>query len=310
MTATYKSDEVGEPCLDLVPAPGRPPLVHADAWRDYLWERCRKIGQDHRRVTYVANGCLRILDPGAEVGKWMMEDIHGYEIARRDDGVMGSTIKRELSLLQAALNHALHRERVERVPHFEMPTVETGHRRPLTEEELDRLLASKLPRRIWLFYFVARWTGHRSRAIETLKWDRVDFQRRLINFNEPGARRTNKRRNGAYPIPDELYVVLVGAKKWADRNAPNDPYVIGLGPRGKCSTTVHRCKLALRAIGIDERGICRHTVRKTFATTRVLMGIPRPIVAKLIADSPATMDRNYFLPDSEDLRDAANMRLH
>lgn len=286
-----------------------PPYRNEDCWNDYIERHCKREGQDWRRVQYVMNHWLRIMGKDSDVSKWRIADIERYEDARRATGAMGTTIKREMSLMKAALNMALHRERIDRVPYFEMPTDASFRRRPLTEEELDRLLASKLPRRIWMFYFVARWTGHRTRAIETLPWARVNFEARTIDFNEPGARRTNKRRVDGYPIPDELYPVLVAAKKWADRRAPNDPYVIGLGKRGKCSTTFHECKKALRSIGIDERGICRHTVRGSFVTERIKRGIPRSIVAALINDNPATMDKHYVTIKTEDMREAANMRV-
>jgi integrase len=62
-----------------------------------------------------------------------------------------------------------------------------------------------------MFYVMAYWTGHRARAIETLKWERVNFEARTIDFNEPGARRTNKRRVDGFPIPDELLPRLLAA---------------------------------------------------------------------------------------------------
>jgi hypothetical protein len=87
-----------------------------------------------------------------------------------------------------------------------------------------------------------------------------------------------------------------------------DEYVIGLGPRGICSTTYHECKAALRAVGINEEGLCRHTVRKTFVTERIKAGLNPEKVAALIADNPQTMCKHYSIMNTEDLRDTANMR--
>lgn len=279
-----------------------------DCWNDYIERWSKREGQDFRRVQYVANGWLRIMGKDSDVSGWRIADVERYVDQRLSEGPMPTTVKREMSLMKAALNKALQRERLDRVPYFGMPSGESRRRRPLTEEELDRLLASKIPRRVWMFYSVSRWTGHRSRAIETLPWARVNWEARTIDFNEPGARRTNKRRVDGFPIPDELYPILVAAKKWADRRAPNDPYVIGLGPRGKCSTTFHACKAALKAIGIDEAGICRHTVRGTFVTERIKRGVSRSVVADLIGDNPSMMDKHYVTLRTEDLRAGANMR--
>lgn len=309
MTAAL--DHIEEPVCWLVPATKRPPYLLADAWRDYLWNHCRRKQQDYRRVAYVAKHWLRIMGPDSEVALWKRKDIQLYDDTRKAAGAAGSTIRREMSLQQAALNVARKWEIIDRVVHFEKPAGTLSakrDRRALTEEEFARLMKSPLPRRIRLFYLIAYWTGHRSRAIETLTWDRVNLEQRTIEFNDPALLQTNKRRVSGYPIPDELLVGLVAAKEYADKFRPADPYVIGLGNRGKCSTTYHDCKQALRAIGISEWGVCRHTVRKTFVTERLKRGIPSALVASLIADLPNTMERFYFIPKSEDMREAANMR--
>lgn len=290
--------------------PVLPPYRLDAAWNDYIERWCKKKGQDFRRVQYVANHWLAIMGKGSDVSKWKRIDIQFYEDQRRATGVMGATIRREMSLMQAALNFAKRWEMVDRVPHFEKPSGEARKRRPLTEGEYKRLMASALPRRIRMFYLLAYWTGHRSRAIETLPWTRVNFEARTLDFNEPGARKTNKRRVDGFPIPDELLPRLVSAKEYADKFRPNDPYVIGLGPRGKCSTTYHQAKAALRAVGIDESGICRHTMRKTFVTERIKKEMSADKVAALIGDNAGTMRKHYLLMETEDLRATANMTKH
>lgn len=293
----------GQPCVN-----GRPPYLHADAWRDYVQERCRRLGQDVMRVCYVARHWLRIMGPDAEPNRWKIADVARYEDVRRSEGVMPTTIRREMCLMQAALNHNKKRERLERVPHFEKPSGEGRKRRALTENEFKRLMAAPMPYRIRLFLLLAFWTGHRSRAIETLTWARVNLEARTIDFNEPGARRTNKRRVDGFPIPDELYGRLVAAKARHDAKCPSDPYVIGFGPRGKPSTTYAECKAALRAIGIDELGICRHTLRKTFVTERIKLGANPEKIAALIGDNAGTMRKHYVSLQTDDLRGTANLR--
>lgn len=288
--------------------PLRPPYLLADAWRDYIHERCRRLGQDIPRVCYVARHWLRIMGPEAEPNRWKIADINRYEDVRRSEGVMGTTIRREMSLQQAALRHGIKRERLDRAPHFEKPSQVGRVRRALTEDEFQRLMLQPMPFRIRMFFLLAYWTGHRARAIETLTWDRVHFDSRTIDFNEPGARRTNKRRVDGFPIPDALYARLVAAKERHDARCPSDPYVIGLGPRGKPSTTYAECKAALRAIGIDENGICRHTLRKTFVTERIKAGANPEKVALLIGDNAGTMRRHYSVLLAEDLRDTANFK--
>jgi integrase len=292
-------------CTELVHRPDFPnPITLLQVWRDYIHEHARRKGQDIRAITYTAKHWMNVMGIDADPGKWKRADVRQFEDARRADGVTSATIRREMCLQQAALNHALKWERLERVCYFEKPSGEGQKRRPLTEEEYARLMRSPLPRRIRMFYILAYWTGHRARAIETLPWSRVNFEARTIDFNEPGARRTNKRRVDGFPIPDELLPRLEAAYAHPRR----DEYVIGAGPRGKVSTTYHAAKAAMRAVGIDEDGICRHTVRKTFVTERIKAGANPEKVAALIADNPVTMRKHYSILLTEDLRATANMR--
>ena len=280
------------------------PVTLLDAWRDYIHEHAKARGQEIRRLVYVAKPWLRIMGIDSTPGDWKRADVRHYVDTRRAEGKSDATIRRELCLQHAALNHELHWERIAKVCYFEKPSAGSKVRRPLTEEEYRRLMRSPLTFRLRMFFVMAYWTGHRARAIETLTWDRVHFDTRTIDFNEPGARRTNKRRVDGFPIPDELLPRLEAAYQRPAR----DEYVIGRGPRGRVSTTYHQAKDALRAVGIDEVGICRHTLRKTFVTERIKAGGNPEKIAALIADNPATMRRHYSVLMSEDLRATANLR--
>lgn len=246
------------------------PMLLARAWQFYVHERARRLGQDVQRLVYVAVHWTRIMGEAAEVGKWKIADVQRFVDARQDEGVKATTIRRDMCLMQAALNHNMKRERLDRVPHFEKPSGEGSKRRPLTEEEFARIMRQPMLGRIKRFFLLAYWTGHRSRAIEELTWDRVDLERRTLDFNVPGRRLHNKRRVSGFPIPDEL---LPRLEQW--KVLAKDAYVIGLGPRGRCSTTYHDCKAVLRSVGISEHGIARHTLRKTFVTERLKLDANR-----------------------------------
>jgi hypothetical protein len=167
------------------------------------------------------------------------------------------------------------------------------------------------PRRQHLFWLIAFATGARSEAIIEATWDRVDWNRRTIDFRVPGAVYRNKRRVVA-PISDALYPRLEAA--YARRT---DDYVIGLGERGKPSCTWRGCKENLKAIGIDERGVCRHVARHTVASW-LLQGDPeRGIapasvydVAKLLGDTvmwPLEVGATCKAPDWNARRRSAAM---
>lgn len=284
-----------------------PPIL-LDLHQRYLHEKLRRKGSN---VSRPAAGFRRICEhfgPGADPTQLKIADWAEYEDSRYAKGVQSPTVRRELTFHKAAMNHAHRRERIDKVPYIEMPNGEPlSVRRPATEAEFALLMEQgEMTRRVRLFFRIAYWTGHRAQAIEQLSWDRCDLERGVIDFNLPGARKTNKRRNGAFPITDALLPILVEAKAWRDANAPLDPYVIGAGKRGGPSCTGPECKAAWKSVGIDVKGLNRHALRKTFVTERLRKGKPRDIVAQLIADKPETMGKHYAVFVMDDMRAVAN----
>lgn len=278
------------------------PLYLLKAWQFYIQERAMRLGQDIQRLMYVAHHWLRIMGPDADVTKWKRADLQVFADTRKAEGVCISTINRDMSLQRACLSHNHKWERLKSIPYFERHEYTGKKRRPLTIEEFSKIMRQPMPGRIRMFFLMAYWTGHRSRAIEELTWDRINWADKIIDFNVPGRRRHTKRRAESFPIPNELFPRLEQA--YARRK---DDYVIGLGPRGKCSTTYHECKEVLRAVGINELGLCRHTLRKTFVTERIKGGGNPEKIAALIADNPQTMRKHYSLMSAEDLRATANL---
>jgi integrase len=54
-----------------------------------------------------------------------------------------------------------------------------------------------------LFVLLGLYTGQRKEAILSLRWSQVDLDANRMDFNNPGAHRTNKRRS-KIPIPPKL----------------------------------------------------------------------------------------------------------
>ena len=75
-------------------------------------------------------------------------------------------------------------------------------------EGLRQQRAGYLP----LFILLALYTGARKEALLSLRWPQVDLDRRRIDFNPPGRKRTSKGR-AVIPIPRKLMVLLRLAKR-------------------------------------------------------------------------------------------------
>jgi integrase len=136
-----------------------------------------------------------------------------YRTAR---GRSANTIRRELSVLRAAINFAHEEGRITRPVHVELPEAPESRKRWLTRREAAQLIrASRTPTaRLYmpLFILLGLYTGRRKEAILSLRWPQTDLEARRIDFEVAGRRRTNKRR-GVVPIPSRLLPHLKRARK-------------------------------------------------------------------------------------------------
>lgn len=298
---------------ELVMAPWPHPLqvfnpILLEVHRHYLHEHLTRRGANVSRPRATFRNINAFFGFDADPQQLKIADWQRYEDHRYSQGVKAPTVRREITFHLAAMNHCKKRERIAVVPYIEKPSGDVlKKRRAATVEEYQLLMRKGLMTyRIRMFFRIAYFTGHRAEAIETLTWDRVDFVERLIDFNIPGARLTNKRRNGAFPITDDLLPLLEAARVRRDYLGTNDPYVIGGGRNGKPSSTGAECKAAWRSVGVDVDGLNRHCLRKTFVTERLRKNLPRDIVAQLIADNPETMSKHYATFASADMQRVAN----
>ncbi len=132
-------------------------------------------------------------------------------------GGSDGTVRRELTVLRAAINYAARRGRLTRAPFVWLPPKPAGKSRWLTRHEAAALLnvSRKDPRcrmHLPLFILIGLYTGARKEAILSLRWPQVDLVRGIINFNEPGRQQTSKGR-AIVPIPRRLKWILLKAHK-------------------------------------------------------------------------------------------------
>ena len=127
-----------------------------------------------------------------------------------------NTIRRELSVLRAAINLAHADGHITRPVHVELPKLPEARKRWLKREEaapLIRASRTSMGRlHIPLFILLGLYTGRRKEALLSLRWPQVDLLAGRIDFEIQGRKRTNKRR-GVVPIPPRLLPHLKRARK-------------------------------------------------------------------------------------------------
>lgn len=289
--------------------------IHFDLWTppagltleramsDYAREKMVAEGADRIRLMrfgYVARTLLQFFGPEKHIETFERSDGRRYTEWRTAKDIQPATVRRELTFLVSALNHAKREERTKREFNIWKPEPGPCRVRFLTVDESERLLALPKSRRCQLFLLLALETGARARAIEELTWDRCDLKRGVIDYRVPGVKYKNKRRSTP-PISAFLLPKLEEAYE-----TRTDDHVIGLGRNGICSTTYHAIKACCVAVGIDERGVARHVARHTVATRLLAAGESLHFVAKLLGDTTAMVEAVYGHLRPEDLRNTVD----
>lgn len=186
-------------------------------------------------------------------------------------GRSAGTCRRELGVLRAAVNHAHRVGRLTRAVAVDLPDGADPRDRWLTRREAAALLRAALrePRvrlHLPLFIVVGLYSGQRKQAILTLRWSQVDLEAARMDFNGPGARRSNKRR-ARQPIPRKL----LGHLKRARQRGADLGYVVN--ENGNRLKDIKRgFASACAKAGLSD--VTPHTLRHTCATWLMQRGVP------------------------------------
>lgn len=203
-------------------------------------------------------------------------------------GVKRGTLRTELAHLQAALNYCVEQGHLSAAPVIALPKASPVKERILSEDECDALLAA-CEGDLYTFVLIGLDTGARMQAILDLTWDRVDFDRGLIDFLPKGEEQTSKRRP-TVPMSPRLAAHLASLKGEAPVASKTIPY---------------QFKRACERLGLE--GVTPHTLRHTLISHALMAGKDIYLAAKFVGDSVKTVEQRYakYCPDY--LRDMTNV---
>jgi len=124
------------------------------------------------------------------------------------------TVRRELGVLRAGINHAHRSGRLTRIVAVELPDGAEPRDRWLTKKEAAALLRSALrePRvrlHLPLFILIGLYTGQRKAAILSLRWSQVDLDGARIDFTRQ-ANGVPKSGGRASPYRASSWDIFVG----------------------------------------------------------------------------------------------------
>lgn len=239
----------------------------------------------------------------------MPSHVSAYVSARKAGKIgrpsVGHTIARELSVLNAAINHAVKARRITRAdqPFIKLPPASPPRDRWLTHDEADRLLVAargegkKALPRIYRFIALALATASRKAALLQIQRQQVDMEKGIIYLNPAGRAQTNKRR-AIVPISDDLRPILAQMLN----QIPDEPDAYLLDHAGANRTAFATARVKAK-LGAD---VTPHTLRHTWATWAAQAGVPMFDIAGVLGDNLKTVIDTYAHHSPDHLRTAVN----
>ena len=217
--------------------------------------------------------------------------IYAYLDQRRAQRLQDSSIKRELTLLSAAITEYNRRHGTDYPNPVRSVKIKEpqGRVRWLTRDEAARLLAASAPA-LADYLTLALYTGMRTQELMGLEWSRVDLARRTVRLE---AVHTKTERRRTIPLHPAALAALARCK---DRH-PDHPLVMG-GVKNYRTAFATACRRA----GIAD--FHPHDLRHTCASWLVMAGVPLYEVRDILGHASIQQTERYAHLAPENLANA------
>lgn len=239
-------------------------------------------------------------------GEFLPDQITPAEVRKfiksgKTRGLSNATIRSDLAYLTAALSFAVGARLIPTAPVIEKPEAPRPRDRWLTRAEADRLITHAEAFHVKLFIALAIATAGRPKHILELTWERINFQSRQINLDNPSKDRTAK---GRALVPmNELALVHLQIAKEARDAGSECPFVVNYLDK-KVESVRKGIAAAAKRAGIED--VTPYVLRHTAGVWMAQAGVPLAKIAEYMGHtSIETTRKNYakFYPDH--LKDAA-----
>src|SRR6056297_1192976 len=219
-----------------------------------------------------------------------VQDCRDYLKRRLGEGRKVGTVWTELGHLRSALKFAMKNGLIERAPFIELPPKPDSDIRPLSGEEMHALIDGAITPHVRLAIILLVSTGARAGAVLDLTWDRIDFERGVIDLRLPDG----LTRKGRAVVP--MNRMARAALESAFRARLSD-HVVEWG--GKRVRSIRKgYSAALRRAGMS--GISIHQIRHSVAVRMLAAGQSIEAVAQYLGHSNTAITyRTYarFMPE-------------
>lgn len=250
-------------------------------WQDHCVPNCACQTRQHYAIEHLRSyfGATILAEIDIPLSR-------AYAAKRRGEGAADSTIRRELSTLVAAANHA---RRWKRITVEQMPSVELTPNKLLSHDDQAPFFTKAQVRSMieaaegefrW-FLELLYWTGARRESLTELEWPQVMLDQKQIILHKPGRRATKKRRP-IVPILPQMESAFNQLK------LKNGTQARVFSMQGQA--VYRRFKALSAALGFPGHP---HLFRHSRATHLLQDGVSLYAVARLLGDTVATVERVY-----------------
>lgn len=220
-----------------------------------------------------------------------------YTKKRREMGRKDGTIWTELGHLRTVFLWAMQRRLIPFAPVVERPAKPAPKDRWLTRDEIDQLLAAPMAEHIRLAILLMLSTGARVTAALELTWDRVDFEKGVVDLRVDTEHRKGRAR---VPMNGGLRAALTHAKA----AALTDHVIEWAGEPVRSIKTGFNA--AVRAAGLE--GVTPHVLRHTAGVHMAANDVPMPRISQYLGhSSTAVTERIYARYAPDHLREEAEL---
>ncbi|MEO0342356.1 MAG: site-specific integrase [Pseudomonadota bacterium] len=199
-----------------------------------------------------------------------------------------STIRRELGVLQAALNHGHSEMGLPQPTKLWKPTESPPLDRWLSEEEIAALLEVS-PEHLRRFILISVFTGRRKGAVLGLRWEHgpsngsIDFETNRVQFIGDAENETSKRK-GTILMPEQLRQHLLG---WKEDGFASVVHYEGKPVKDIDTSFATACKKA------NISGVKPHVLKHTAVTHAFRKGMTLTDAVEFFATSSQTLEPTY-----------------
>lgn len=214
-----------------------------------------------------------------------------YAALREREGKSQGTVHTELGHLKQTLNFARKVGMIDRAPHIWRPNKPAPREVFLTRDEIRKLIDHTATPHMELAITLLAGTAARVGAVLDLTWDRVDFERGIINYRLPDS--VTRKGRAVVPMNGWTRAALQTA-----RDAALSEYVVEYGGQRVKSIRKGFDSAKGRA---ELKHITIHDVRRSGARFMVEAGVPMEQVSQMLGHSNLAITFSTygrFAPDS------------